>query len=267
MNILNKTKLKSLKSALLKRKSHLIIVYGPPGCLKTSTIRETCASLNLEIEYIDNILQYKSTIVMKNSIGLTDLDDFDFFVKNKTKISAFTNLIIETRCLPYMYKYIPSSICINISKLTNKQILKLLKDNHKCKLLSSDKTYNNDFNGKDINFDLIDGNLHRLTFYKFSHCIPSYSIYKYLNYIYGLSYNTSDNLENKPDDNKLLAKYISYNSVYLIDIEDLYGVYNAISLCEYRLIEFDEYLVYNVKKSLKKHVNGFYNFKIGQYLF
>ncbi|EQB62008.1 hypothetical protein NAPIS_ORF00425 [Vairimorpha apis BRL 01] len=243
MNIITKTKIKALKTALLKRKTNLIIIHGPSGCLKTSFIKETCASLNLQIEYIDNILQYKSKLVLKNSVGLTDLDDFDYFIKYKSKICNITNLIIETRCLPYIYKYIPSSICINLNKLTIKQLSKLnIKE---C---------------DDLN--LIRGNLHRLTFYKYSHCIPSYNIYKYLNFIYSFSYNTSDNVDNKPDDNQLLNKYIFYNSLYLIDFDDLYNVYNVISLCDSKLQEFDEYLIYIIKTSKKNNIEGFYNFKI-----
>lgn len=233
----------SLKAALLKRKSNLIIVHGPPGCLKTTFIKETCASLDLQIEYIDNLLQYKSKLVLKNSVGLTDIDDFDYFIKYKSKISNLTNLIIETRCLPYIYKYIPFSLCINLSKLTIKQLEKLNID--KCDSL-----------------DLLEGNLHRVSFYQYSCCIPSYSIYKYLNFIYDFSYNTSDNMENKPDDIRLLTRYVSYNSVYLIESDCLYDIYDAISLSDLKLEEFDEYLICKVQKSKKRKIKGFYNFKI-----
>ncbi|WUR05118.1 ATPase-AAA-core domain-containing protein [Vairimorpha necatrix] len=220
LSTISKSKFLSFKRALENRHDNIIVVSGPSGCLKSTFINSVLKDLSLVPEYIEDVTLYKNKLLTKSKICLTDIDDLEYFIRNKSKINQMTNLIIETRLLPYMHKSLNKGLCITLSYCTKIQ-----------------------------NFT---GNFHSLPFSKFDFYQPSLSIYKVLNNLYG-----SRNRRISISYDKKILKYIFTNSLFHLRLDSLYFAYESISLADYQMEEFLDYAVYAVSSSYKNKTNKF----------
>ncbi|KAK6089466.1 hypothetical protein P3W45_001603 [Vairimorpha bombi] len=239
MDFVSASKSQELALALQNRHNSVIIVSGPSGCLKTSMIASVLSSMNLVSEYIEDISLYKSKLLSKSSVCLTDIDDMDYFVKNKSKISSMSNLIIETRSLPYIYKSFSRSVSISMSKISNTSLRRFYK-------------FTDDI------LKIIDGNMHRLDFYKYTLRTSYSTIYKHLNILYGTTKQQND--QKQHNDQKII-KYLFSNSLFFVDLSSLYDIHESISLTDYRIDEFYLYSVDTVRMSKKKELRKFMSMK------
>lgn len=239
MDFVSTSKSQELALALQNRHNSVIIVSGPSGCLKTSLITFVLSSMDLTSEYIEDISIYKSKLLSKSSVCLTDIDDMDYFMKNKSKISSMSNLIIETRSLPYIHKSFSRSVGISMSKISNTSLRRFYK-------------FSDDV------LKIIDGNMHRLDFYKYTIRTSSSTIYKYLNTLYSSNGNQNDT---KISSDHKIIKYLFSNSLYFVDFSSLYDIHKSISLTDYKIDEFCLYSVNTVRISKKKKLEKFMSMK------
>lgn len=219
-NIVSSSIFKQFEEALKTRHNNIIVISGPSGSLKTSLIHTVLNKLSLVSEYITDVSVYKSKLLTKSSICLTDIDDLEYFIKHKHKINKMSNLIIETRLLPYMYKSLDNGIGINLS-ISNK--------NKKDKI-----------------------NYHLSPYKKLRSIEPLPCIYKTLNILFSnQSYKVTICYDYK------ILKYIFSNSLEFIELESLYNIYDSISLADLKLDEFIDYAVYAVAVSKKRKIRKF----------
>lgn len=236
MEFIDESKVQELSLALQNRNNLIIIVSGPSGSLKSYLINYVLSKMSLVSEYIEDIANYKSKLLTKSSICLTDIDDMDFFIKNKLKISSMSNLIIETRSLPYIYKSFTNSVSINLRKISSTLIKKYYK-------------FTDDI------LNVINGNMHRIDFYKYTIGISNNTIYNYLNNLY----RSYENIK-IPNDHKII-KYLFSNSLYYVDISSLYEIHELISLTDYKLDEFCLCSINLVKNCKKNKLEKFLSMK------
>lgn len=237
MDLIRKTKLEELKKALEDRDHHLIILYGPSGSLKTTVLSGLCAQLGLNLEYITDLTTYKNRLIDKNSLGYTDLDNYEFIIKHKSRLENMKNLVIETRSLQSVWKHLKNCKIIEFRKVCDTTVRKLLPKDTKLNEA----------------LEAIDGNLHRITFYKYCSNIESVDIYRYLGRLF-----YSKTLTGTVFNGFRITNYLFNNAINFFEGASLYEVYDGFSLTDFKLEEFylySEYLVYkNKKKNVGKYV-------------
>jgi hypothetical protein len=95
-------------------------------------------------------------------------------------------------------------------------------------------------------YEIIDGNLHKLPFYKFSTKITTIDIYRYIGRLF-----YSKNISTKTFPQFKITNYLFSNSISFFTGLDLWEVYEGFSLTDFKLEEFyenSEYLVFSKKK-------------------
>ncbi|KAF9764431.1 hypothetical protein NGRA_0579 [Nosema granulosis] len=250
MDLLRKPKVEELKNAIENRSKHVIVVYGPPGSLKTTATSQICSQLGLSLEYVPDISNYKNKLLNKNNVCLTDIDSHEYINKHKSKIENMRNLIIETRSLQNIWRYLKNCKVVELRKVCSSAVKKLIlgKMSTTKKIDGTTKK----INITDTSIEAIDGNLHRLSFYFYCNKIENIDIYRYLGRLF-----YSKNITDSSFNSFKITNYLFNNSIYFIQEEDLYDVYDGFSLSDSKLEEFYGYSEYLVFSSKKKNLGKF----------
>ncbi|EOB12787.1 hypothetical protein NBO_366gi001 [Nosema bombycis CQ1] len=276
MDLLRKNKLQELRDAILNLDKHFLVLYGPSGSLKSTVLKELCTSLGLNLEYVNDISKYKNKL-LRGDICYTDIDNQDYILKNKHIIEKMRNLIIETRSYQSIWKCLKNCKMVEFRKISNNVIKKMVIEGcggvrkvvgskvvgGKVGGGSKGEGYNkaeeespesltpptsptpSPLHLQDI-YEIIDGNLHKLPFYKFSSKITTIDIYRYIGRLF-----YSKNISTKTFPQFKITNYLFSNSISFFTGLDLWEVYEGFSLTDFKLEEFyenSEYLVFSKKK-------------------
>ncbi|EOB12772.1 hypothetical protein NBO_367g0003 [Nosema bombycis CQ1] len=270
MDLLRKNKLQELRDAILNLDKHFLVLYGPSGSLKSTVLKELCTSLGLNLEYVNDISKYKNKL-LRGDICYTDIDNQDYILKNKHIIEKMRNLIIETRSYQSIWKYLKNCKMVEFRKISNNVIKKMVIEGggkvrdvgggggglNKVEEESPDSLTPpsstslttpltpSPLHLQDI-YEIIDGNLHKLPFYKFSSKITTIDIYRYIGRLF-----YSKNISTKTFPQFKITNYLFSNSISFFTGLDLWEVYEGFSLTDFKLEEFyenSEYLVFSKKK-------------------
>lgn len=244
MDFVPPAKQKELKSALKNIDNNIIILNGPPGSSKTYTLIHIASAMGIKIEYMENIENFKNATVTKNSICLTDIDTIEYYNMHKDKIISMKKLVIETRMLPFIGKGILNSVTINFNKPTDNKIKKI-------------------FGLTQNEIEVINGNLHLSLHSKYCSNNSFMSIYHFLGKIFYSKIEKIEEAVNKsiPFGKEKLIGYLKENSGYFMDLENIFMVYDAISLEDINDEAFYEYLIFSVIKAKKIKPQKFFSFK------
>ncbi|AFN82566.1 hypothetical protein EROM_020910 [Encephalitozoon romaleae SJ-2008] len=243
MDFVTPTKQKELRTAFQKLGTTVVVVYGPPGSSKTHSIRRTADALSLTIEYIEDVGVYRGMLPVPNTICLTDLDDYEYLSKHRSRLVKMKNLVIETRTLLSIGKILPDAVIVKFGKVSNRKILKFYN-------LSEEEAL------------VVDGNLHAVEFCKYSVRNEAISIFHLLGRLFHskeTSVSKACEMANMYGRDRFFG-YVMENCSFFMSISDIQRLIEGLSVDDLGGAQLER-LVWIIMDSKKSSPKGFFSFR------